>query len=121
MSNYSSNDVSLIGRVGKDLVISGRDETLIVTVILATNESWHDKDGKIVEHTDWHSVVFFNKTARIVKEHVTKGMLLHIKGKLRTSKWSDKENIEHYKTQVIANKVGFLEKKLSEIVVPESA
>ena len=111
MSNYSFNEVSLIGRVGKDLTISGREETLVVTAILATNESWYDKEGELVEHTDWHSVVFF----------VKKGMLLHVLGKLSTHKWTDKENIEHYKTQVVASKVGFLEKKLSEITVPEPA
>ena len=121
MSNYSFNEVSLIGRVGKDLTISGREETLVVTAILATNESWYDKEGELVEHTDWHSVVFFGKTAKLVKQHVKKGMLLHVLGKLSTHKWTDKENIEHYKTQVVASKVGFLEKKLSEITVPEPA
>lgn len=114
MSNYSFNEVSLIGRVGKDPFIGGEGEKIVSEMSLATTDSWNDKEGQLREHTNWHSVVCFGPLAQTVRQYVKKGMLLHVVGKLRTSQWTDKEGNEHVKTQILVNHFGFLEKKSVE-------
>ena len=115
MSNYSSNDVFLIGHVGKDPFIAGEGENLVATIRLATNDAWRDKEGNLNAHTDWHDVVYFGKAAQSAKNYVKKGMMLHVRGKLKNTQWKDKDGVEHFKTQVFANGfIGFLDKKLTE-------
>ncbi len=115
MSHYSSNDVFLIGHVGKDPFIAGEGESLVATISLATNDVWRDKEGNLNEQTDWHEVVYFGRSAHVVKNYVKKGMMLHVRGKLKNNKWKDKEGNDHFKTQVFASGfIGFLDKKLTE-------
>lgn len=121
MSNYSSNDVSLIGHVGNDPFISGEGDSLVATISLATNEKWHDKEGKLQEITDWHKVVYFGQAAKTVQQYVKKRMKLHVKGRLKNNKWKDKEGNEHFESEVHANGiVGFLDKKETNELTSEN-
>jgi single-strand DNA-binding protein len=95
----------LIGYVGADPDIVTRDNCVVVaTVNLATTEVWKDKEsGEKKERTEWHRAKFFAGRATAVAEHVKKGTLLFVRGRLRTDKYTDKEDIVRYSTEVVVD------------------
>lgn len=81
----------------------------IASVRLATNESWTDKNtGEKQERTEYHRVKFFGRLAEIAAEYIRKGQQVYIEGSLRTDKYTDKDGIERYTTDVIANEMQLL-------------
>ena len=101
----SVNRVILIGNLGKDpetrYAPSGE---AICNITLATTDTWKDKaSGEKREATEWHRVVFFGKLAEIAGQYLRKGSQVYIEGSLRTRKWTDKENIERYTTEIRAD------------------
>jgi single-strand DNA-binding protein len=76
---------------------------------LATNESWTDKQtGQKQERTEWHRVKFFGRLAEIAAEYLRKGKQVYIEGSLRTDKYTDKDGIERYSTDIVANEMQML-------------
>lgn len=108
MANKGVNEVTLVGHVGRPPEMRYLPEGgAVATLSLATSETWKDKtSGEQKEKTEWHRVVIFGKPADIAERFVKKGTLLYIRGKLRTRKWTDKDNIERYSTEVVVNAGG---------------
>lgn len=106
----SVNKVILIGHLGKDpdtRYMPNGDAATNIT--LATSESWKDKNsGEKQERTEWHRVSFFRQLAEVVGKYLAKGSLVYIEGKLQTRKWQDKEGVERYTTEIIADKMQML-------------
>lgn len=105
------NKVILIGNLGADpearYMTNGN---AVVSVNVATSTSWKDKQsGETQERTEWHRVVFFNRLAEIVNEYLKKGSKIYIEGSLRTRKWTDKNNVERYTTEIIADEMQMLD------------
>ncbi len=104
------NKVILVGNLGND----PETRTLnnggsVTTISVATSESWRDKQtGENVERTEWHRVKFFNRLAEIAAEYLRKGSQVYIEGSIRTDKYTDKEGIERYSTDIIANEMQML-------------
>lgn len=101
----SVNRVILIGNLGKDpetrYAPSG---DAICNITLATTDTWRDKaTGEKREATEWHRVGFFGKLAEIAGQYLRKGSQVYIEGSLRTRKWTDKENVERYTTEIRAD------------------
>lgn len=102
------NKVILIGSLGQDPV----ENNSVTKVSIATSESWKDKNtGELSEKTEWHRVVFFNRLAEVAAQYLKKGSKVYIEGSLRTSKWTDKEGLDRYTTEIIANKLEMLNSK----------
>jgi single-strand DNA-binding protein len=104
------NKVILVGNLGADpetrYTASG---TAICTFNLATSESWTDKQsGEKQERTEWHRVKIFGRLAEIAQEYLKKGRQVYIEGSIRTDKYSDKNGIERYATDIIANEMQML-------------
>ncbi len=104
------NKVILVGNLGADpetrYTANGGN---ITTIKLATSESWKDKQtGEMHERTEWHRVKFFNRLAEIAGEYLKKGRQVYIEGSIRTDKYTDKEGIERYSTDIIANEMQLL-------------
>lgn len=100
----SVNKVILIGNMGRDPEIrSTQDGREIATLTIATSESWRDKSsGERKEKTEWHRVVIFNDgLVNVVKNYVKKGAKLYIEGALQTRKWTDKDGVERFSTEVV--------------------
>jgi single-strand DNA-binding protein len=77
------NKVQLIGRLGKDPEVRYTTEgEAVANVSIATTESWKDKTGAKQEKTEWHNLVFYRRLAEVVGEHLKKGALIYIEGKL---------------------------------------
>lgn len=76
----------------------------ITTIKVATSEQWKDKQtGENQERTEWHRIKFFGRLAEIAGEYLKKGRQVYIEGSLRTDKYTDKEGVERYTTDIIAN------------------
>ncbi|MRT95250.1 single-stranded DNA-binding protein, partial [Xylella fastidiosa] len=100
----SLNKMQLIGNLGADPDIRYmQDGTATVTVSVATTDTWKNKEtGNKEEKTEWHRVVFFRGLAEIVGEYLKKGSQIYVEGKLRTRSWTDKEGIDRYTTEIVA-------------------
>lgn len=105
------NKVILIGNLGSDPEARYTPTgTAVVSVSVATSSAWKDKQsGETQERTEWHRVVFFNRLAEIVNEYLKKGSKVYIEGSLRTRKWTDKNNVEKYTTEIIADEMQMLD------------
>ena len=100
----SVNKVTLIGNLGRDpdvrRLTSGDP---VVNLSVATSESWRDKaSGERKERTEWHRVVIFNEhLARVAEQYLRKGSKVYLEGQLQTRKYTDKDGVEKYSTEVV--------------------
>jgi single-strand DNA-binding protein len=107
------NKVILVGNIGNDIELKFMPNgNAVVQASLATSSAWKDKTtGEQVEKTEWHRVVFFNKTAETVGKYVAKGSKLYCEGSLRTNKWQDKDGNDRYTTEIIVSEMQMLDSK----------
>ena len=106
----SVNKVILIGNLGKDPEIRyAPSGSAICNITLATSRVSKDKtSGERQEQTEWHRVVMFDRLAEIAGEYLKKGKSVYIEGRLQTRKWTDKEGVEKYSTEIIAQEMTML-------------
>lgn len=100
----SVNKVILVGNLGKDPEVRHtQDGKPIVTLSLATSESWRDKSsGERKEKTEWHRVVIFNEAlAKVAEQYLKKGSTIYVEGQLQTRKYTDNAGVEKYSTEVV--------------------
>ncbi|CAH1671800.1 single-stranded DNA-binding protein [Chelatococcus asaccharovorans] len=100
----SVNKVILIGNLGRDPEIRRNQAgEPIANLRIATSETWKDKaTGDRKERTEWHTVVIFNEAlAKVAEQYLRKGAKVYIEGQLQTRKWTDKDGIERYTTEVV--------------------
>lgn len=104
------NRVTLIGNLGADPELrSTGGGTSICTFTVATSESWTDKQsGEKQERTEWHRAKAFGRLAEICGEYLKKGRQVYVEGSIRTDKYTDKEGVERYATDIIADKMQML-------------
>lgn len=104
----SLNLCQFIGRIGKieNRYMSNGDA--VVNCSIAVNESYKDKNGDKQEKVEWVNVVAYRNLAQIIADYCTKGMQIYVSGKMETRKWTDKNGVERYTTQVIANEMRML-------------
>lgn len=95
----SVNRVTLLGRLGRDPKTSDAQGLAICRLALATTRRYKGRDGK--EETEWHNVVVFGKTAEVAQQYLVKGSEVYIEGRLHTRKYTDKQGVERYATEVI--------------------
>lgn len=110
MAKGTVNKVTLIGRLGADPEIKYTSSgTSVANFNIATNEVWKDKEGNTQERTEWHRIVAWQKPAEIISQYLKKGSRVYLEGKLQTRDWEDKDGIKRYTTEVVVDKVEFLE------------
>ena len=102
----SVNKVILLGNLGRDpetRYTTGGDAVTNLTI--ATTEQWKDKSGEKQEKTEWHRVVLFGRQAEIAGEYLKKGRSVYIEGRLQTRKYTDKDGVEKYSTEIVADRM----------------
>ena len=106
----SVNKVILIGNLGRDPEVRYTPNgAAICNVTIATSRQWKSKDsGERQEETEWHRVVMYDRLAEIAGEYLKKGKSVYIEGRLKTRKWTDKEGVEKYTTEIIAQEMTML-------------
>ena len=104
------NKAMIIGRLGKDPQIHVQpDGGLIANMQVATDESYKDKQGNKIQKTEWHRVVCFDPIAKIAQDYASKGRLVIVTGPMRLRKWTDKNNIDRYSTEIVAREFRLLD------------
>ena len=106
----SVNRVTIVGNLGKDPEMrSFPNGDQIANVTIATTDKWKDKQtGEAKEATEWHRVAFGGRLAEIVGQYLRKGSQVYIEGSLRTRKWTDKDGVEKYTTEIRADQMQML-------------
>jgi single-strand DNA-binding protein len=106
----SVNKVILIGNLGRDPETRFfPDGGAICNVTIATSRQWKNKDsGERQEETEWHRVVFNGRLAEIAGEYLKKGRPVYVEGRLKTRKWTDKDGVDRYTTEVVADQMQLL-------------
>lgn len=100
------NRVMLLGNLGADPELRfTQGGQAVLSLRLATTESYLDKDKVRRERTDWHTVVVWGKRGEALSKILGKGSSLFIEGSLRTSSYDDRDGNKRYKTEIIANNV----------------
>jgi single-strand DNA-binding protein len=105
----SVNKVILIGNLGRDpetRYTTGGDA--VTNLNIATTDTWKDKNGEKQEKTEWHRVVLFGRQAEIAGEYLKKGRSVYIEGRLQTRKYTDKEGVEKYATEIVGDRMQLL-------------
>ena len=106
----SVNKVIIIGNLGKDpevrYLASG---SAICNITVATSRQWKDKtSGERQEETEWHRITFFDRMAEIAGEYLKKGRPVYVEGRLKTRKYTDKDGVEKYATDIVATEMQLL-------------
>jgi single-strand DNA-binding protein len=106
----SVNKVIIVGNLGRDpetrYATSG---SAICNITVATSRQWKDKtSGEKKEETEWHRVVFYDRLAEIAGEYLKKGRPVYVEGRLKTRKWQDKEGVDRYTTEIVAEEMQLL-------------
>ena len=105
----SVNKVILVGNLGRDPETRYMpDGGAITNFSIATTDTWKDKSGEKQEKTEWHRISTFQRLAEIAGEYLKKGSQVYIEGRLQTRKWTDKDGVEKYTTEIIADKMQML-------------
>ncbi len=110
------NIVILAGNIGTNPETRAtQGETSITSFTLATSRPRYsegkiqkDADGHRVQDTEWHRITCFNGLGKTVMAHCKKGMKVLVRGRIHYSQWTDKDGIERYGCEIIADTVDFL-------------
>lgn len=110
------NKVIIVGNLGRDPEVRQMQSgDHVASLAVATTESWKDKQtGEKREQTEWHSVSFFGRLAEVASEYLHKGSQVYIEGKLRTRKYTDKDGIERFATEIIGDVMQMLGSRQGE-------
>lgn len=109
----SVNKIILIGNLGNDPQIRAGDH-VIANLSLGTSRKWRDKDGNVQQETEWHRICAFGRLAEIIRDYTAKGDPLYVEGRLRTRKYEDKQGVERWVTEIIAEQLQLLRQKDSD-------
>lgn len=106
----SVNKVILIGNLGADPEVRYTPSgAAVCTISLATTRNWKNRETQErQEETEWHRVVFYDRLAEVAGEYLAKGRPVYVEGRLKTRKWQDKEGVDRYTTEVIAEQMQLL-------------
>ena len=103
------NKVILIGNLGRDPEVHTASSGNNVTQLsLATSRRVKNPDGSFGDETEWHRIVCFAKMAEVARDYLSKGRQIYVEGRLHTRKYTDKQNIERWVTEIVCEKIQML-------------
>jgi single-strand DNA-binding protein len=105
------NKVMIIGNVGTDpemrYTANGR---AVTSFRVAANRSFTTPEGERREETEWFGVVAWQKLAEQCSQYLQKGRRVYVEGRLRTRSWDTPDGQRRFRTEVIADRVLFLDR-----------
>lgn len=117
----SLNKVMIIGNLGADPEMRFTPSGSPVTSFrIASSRMFTTPEGEKRQETEWFTVVAWSKLAELCNQFLSKGRMAYVEGRLKTRSWDDKEGVKHYKTEVIASQVIFLDRS-GAAPLPEEA
>ena len=104
-----ANKVILVGNLGRDPEIHTTQSNAVVAQLsLATTRRVKNADGTFGDETEWHRIVCFAKMAEVARDYLSKGRQIYVEGRLHTRKYTDKQNIERWVTEIVCEKIQML-------------
>jgi single-strand DNA-binding protein len=107
------NRAIIVGNLGQaPEVRTTQNGTKVVTLSVATSETWRDKNtGERKERTEWHRVVIFGQgdsdgLAGVAEKYLKKGSKVYVEGKLQTRKWQAQDGTDRYTTEIVLQGYG---------------
>ena len=111
------NRLQLIGRLGRAPEVKETPRGLVATLSLATNEYWKDREsGEPRTHTEWHTLVCFDRLAEVAREFLQKGDEIYAEGKVRTTKWADKDGVQRVDREMRIEEMQMLRRSRSDAI-----
>ena len=100
------NNVVLIGRLTKDpeLRYIPESQNAVATFTLAVDRAFSKE-----KRADFIKITVFGKQAENCERFLTKGKLCGVQGRIQTGSYKNKEGATVYTTDVVADRVEFLE------------
>lgn len=110
MASRGVNKCILVGNLGADPEVRhSPGGTQVANLRVATTDSWKDKNtGEREQRTEWHRCVMFGRLAEIAGQYLRKGSQVYLEGALRTRKWTDRDGVERYSTEIVVNDMQML-------------
>jgi len=108
----SLNKVMIIGNVGSEPEMRFTPNGNPVTSFrVATNRMYTTAEGERKQETEWFTVVAWNKLAEQCNQFLSKGRLVYAEGRLHTRTWEGQDGQKRYRTEIVANRVSFLDRR----------
>ncbi len=108
----SLNKIIVIGNLGGEpemrFTPSGRPVT---SFNVATNHRYTTAEGERREETEWFNVVTWGKLAEQCNQFLNKGRLVYVEGRLHSHSWDGQDGQKHFRNEIIANSVSFLDRQ----------
>jgi single-strand DNA-binding protein len=104
------NKAIIVGNLGRDPEIRYTPSGVpVASFSVATSDEWKDKDtGTKQERTEWHRIVAWRGLAEICGKYLRKGSQVYIEGKIQTRTWEDKDGVQRYTTEIMAQNMQML-------------
>lgn len=111
------NRTQLIGRLGRAPDINETARGVVATFSVATNEYWKDQEsGEMRSHTEWHTCVCFDRLALVARDFLHKGDEVYVEGKLRSSRWVDKDGVQRVERELRVEEMQMLRRSRVDAV-----
>jgi len=111
----SMNMAILIGHLGQDPKVNvTQSGKAVANLSVATSTRVKGADGQYADKTEWHRVTAWDKTAEYCRGYLHKGSCVSVEGRIETRKYQDKDGVDRYQTEIIANRVQGLDRKGAE-------
>ncbi len=105
------NKVMIIGNLGADPEMRyTADGNALTSFRVAASRNYTSPDGERREETEWFSVVTWRKLADQCSQFLQKGRRVYVEGRLQTRSWDTPEGQRRYRTEVVADRVMFLDR-----------
>lgn len=105
------NTVILVGYVGNTPETrETQSGAQITNLSLATSRNFKDGEGNRQTETEWHRVTCFTGIGKSVAEHIAKGAMIMVTGRIHYTRWTDQGGTHRYGCEIIAEQVDFLAK-----------
>jgi len=116
----SLNKVMIIGNVGNDPEMRFTPNGNPVTSFrVATNRFYTTPEGERKQETDWFTIISWNKLAEQCNQFLNKGRLVYVEGRLRNRSWEGQDGQKRFRTEIIANRVTFLDRQAAAPMTDE--
>lgn len=100
----SINKAIIVGNVGNDPEVTQTQNGFVTRFNVATSYKAKDREPE----TTWHRVVTFGKLAEVASKFLQKGSQVYVEGRISTNKYTGKDGIERYSTDIIATQMQML-------------
>ena len=105
------NRAQIIGNLGRDPEMRYTPNGKPVTSFtVAVSRTWIKPEGDRAEKTEWFNIVAWDRLAEICSQHLVKGSLVYVEGRLETRTW-ETDGQKHFRTEIVANEVIMLDRR----------